>query len=193
MSYLPCPCSHIPPLSNPGKRTRQRAVSAQHHERGRCPQDLTHLLGVGLGSFTGLGGSSSTDEEDSRLRCLRRRSLCCSSSSSSVLCLARLFGVEHKVVVRLCVSQGSDREKGPQCPQKGPGGGGRALPSWGRGRGTPTRDGCCKVFSLHPADPGISQHKHLTSQLLISPVQGSSHLKGIPTLSNPFQARIFNL
>lgn len=111
MSYLPCPCSHIPPLSNPGKRTRQRAVSAQHHERGRCPQDLTHLLGVGLGSFTGLGGSSSTDEEDSRLRCLRRRSLCCSSSSSSVLCLARLFGVEHKVVVRLCASQGSYRER----------------------------------------------------------------------------------
>lgn len=40
-------------------------------------------------------------------RCLRRRSLCCSSSSSRVLCLAKLFGMKHKDMVRLCPAWGA--------------------------------------------------------------------------------------
>lgn len=91
------------------RKTRQQAVNHQHHDKDRGWQDPTHLLEAGLVSFPGLGGSSSVDEEDSRLRCLRRRSLCCSSSSSRVLCLARLFGMKHKEMVRPCPPQGACR------------------------------------------------------------------------------------
>lgn len=51
---------------------------------------------------------------------------------------------------------------------------------------------CQKALSIPTADAGISQHKLLALQLLISSAGGSTQEKGIPTLSKPSQARMFN-